>query len=186
MTDTELSKITNISLSTLNGYKNSNSDKTLLYYVLKEISDLPSLYDDVIKKNKFVVESYPELEQKLYDGVSNLSEYKKYNFEKDVRVKQMINMNGKEISKTVEYDFCATDGQDKIIIFDVRPVLLYGKKLEAMVERMYQSAKGNYKSIEICFLTLNPGERAIESKCTVSIKSIGEIFSISDDKLIII
>ena len=170
----------------MNGYKNSNSDKTLLYHLLKEVSDLPGLYNKVIKDNKFLVQSYPQLEAKLYDEVSNLSEYKKYNFEKDVRVKHMINMNGKEISKTVEYDFCATDGQDKIIIFEVRPVLLYGKKLEAMIETLHESAKSNYKSIEICFLTLNPGERDIESKCDVSIKSIGEILSISDDKLIII
>ncbi len=186
MTDTELSKITNISLSTLNGYKNSNSDKMLLYHVLKEIPNLSSIYDKVIKDNKFLVKRYPKLMDELYDELSNVSEYEKYDFEKNVHVEYTITENGKDISKMTKYDFCATNGKDKIIIFKVRQVLLYGKKLEAVIERMYQSAKDEYKSIEICFLTLNPGKRAIESECDVSIKSIGKILSISDDKLIII
>jgi len=186
MTDTELSKITHIPLSTLNGYKKSNNDKTLLYYVLKSIPNLATIYDKVIDEYGLMVTSYPELEERLYDKLSTMPEYSNYTFDKRVHVSYETKKDNEDTTVSIEYDFCATENENKIIIFEVRPVLLYGKKLEAMIKPLYESAKDKYRSVEICFLTLNPKERNIDTVCDVTMKSIGELLSIPDDKLIIV
>jgi hypothetical protein len=172
MTDTELSKITRIPLSTINSYKKSNNDKTLLYFVLKNIPNLGEIYDRVIDERQLKIYSRTDLENDLYKKISNMAEYTNYTFSKGI------------VGDSSMYDFYATNN-DKIVVFDVRPTLVYGKKFEDLIKKIYSSISEEYSHVEICFLTLYPKER-YTFKYNVTIKSIGDILSVPDEKLIII
>lgn len=185
MTDTEISKITKISLSTLNGYKNSNGDKALLYYLLKSMNNLDKIYSNIIQDNQLKLFKYTQLENELFALFSKNLEYVNFDFKQEMKfVREIKDEKGTKTIRNV-FDFCAVNGEEKIIIFEVKTTLPYGTKLEKIIEGMYDAVKDKYKSIEICFLTLPPKERKFTSKCKVTIESIGNILGIDDEKIIV-
>jgi len=182
MTDTELSKITKIPLSTINGYKKSDNYKLLLYKVLKKVPNLESLYADVIneqkeKKTKWSIRS-------LYETISKLEEYKNYDFfTKDS--KENGPLGPATTIMPFIFDCYAVDDEKNFILFDFRPTLLYGKKLEEIMDKMISVLGESYNSVEVCLLTYKLTERVVDKKYNLKIKSISEVLNIDVDKLLL-
>ncbi len=182
MTDKKLSEITKIPLSTINGYKKSDDYRLLLYNILKKIPNLESLYEEVIEEQKSKKNIKWTIKD-LFDGVSKLKEFDDYDFFIKGSEPYGPLGNGKSLMPLF-FDFYATDSNNNLVLFDFRPTILYGIKLEDVIDRIHNSVGiDNFNSIKVCFLTYKSEKRKINEKYDFLIKSVSEVLKIDSENL---